>query len=323
MNCPSCGGENADGALSCGLCSLVLEPGRAQPPRAAFKRLPPKRPLLPGEPAALEGESLDALLRLAFRRGEQGDFASCESLMGRLYLELEPEDAAEMTRALGRAWLGVAKLPAGRKEAAASLLEKTVAHLRRHDLEDALAASLLLLSYAQEETAEAARFSLALLGIKGARAARSAAELEALPAPEPPVAEPRTLDSVEAWQALFELAQHNALARHLTEASRLMTRLASELPVADLQAMIALVVEAWLKTEGFEPEKRALARALALEAAAAAGKKDLAAAHRCLARLVGLITKGDIGPGFKMTLLAMGLRGAAGKAAPGGGETGS
>lgn len=316
MNCPSCGAENAPGAESCTLCSLVLpreapEPAPAPAAAKRFFRPPPRHPL-PGEPERLgSGEELDALFRLAVQKGEEKQFHVCESLMARLYQELEPAFAAELLEALGAAWLVKTGLPQDKKEKAAGLLKTTAAHLRGGSVVDAFASGFLLLSLAQEPMAEAAKLSLALLGLKGAQAAAVAAERLPTAASAPPVAEPLTLSSQDDWKALFTLAEHNVLHRHLTEASRLMTRLVKELAVGDLQALIALSVEAWLKTEAFPQEKAASAQAAAMTAAAAAGRRDFPGAHQALAPLVRMITKADTGPGFKMTLLAMGLKGAA------------
>lgn len=318
MNCPSCGTENPAGADCCTLCSLVLPkeapkaaPAPAPAPAKRFYRPPPRHPL-PGEPERLgTGEELNALFLLALKKGQEKQFHVSELLMARLYQELEPGFAAEVLEALGAAWLKATALPEDKKGKAQELLRSTAAHLRAGSLMDAFASGFLLMSLAQEPTAEAAKVSLALLGLKGAQAAAVAAERLPTAASAPPVAEPLSLDSQEDWKALFLLAEHNVLARHLTEASRLMTRLVQELAREDLQALIALSVEAWLKTESFPPEKAKPAQDAALAAAAAAGRRDFDAAHRAMAPLVRLITKADTGPGFKMTLLTMGLKGAA------------
>lgn len=313
MNCPSCGAENAPGAQCCTLCSLLL-PQQA-PVARRFYRPPPAHPL-PGEPERLDGaRALDALLRLAVQKGEEKQFHLSERLMARLYQELEPGLAAELLETLGAAWLKATGLPADKKEKADGLLKTTAAHLRAGSLEDAYAAGFLLLSLAQEPAPAAAQLSLALLGLKGARAAAVAAERRPTAATAPPAAEPTALASQDDWKALFSLAEHNVLHRHLTEASRLMTRLVTELAVGDLQALIALSVEGWLRTEGLAPDRAASAQAAAMAAAACAGKRDFGGAHQALAPLVRQITKADTGPGFKMTLLAMGLKGAAGRAA--------
>lgn len=295
------------------MCALVLPqaaPAAAKPPPRRYR--PPPRVRMPGEPESLgTGEELNALFLLALQKGQENQFHVCELLMARLYQDLEPGFSAEVLEALGAAWLKATGLAEDKKAKAAELLKTTAAHLRAGSLADAFASGFLLMSLAQEPTAEAGKLSLALLGLKGAQAAAVAAERLPTAASAPPVAEPLSLDSQEDWKALFQLAEHNVLARHLTEASRLMTRLVKEMALGDLQALLALSVEAWLDTESFPPEKKAQAQAAALAAAAAAGKEDFGAAHQALAPLVRQITKADTGPGFKMTLLTMGLKGAA------------
>lgn len=296
------------------MCALVLPkaaPPAAKPPPSPRYR-PPPRVRLPGEPEALgTGEELNALFLLALQKGQENQFHVCELLMARLYQDLEPGFSAEVLEALGAAWLKATGLPPDKKAKAQELLKTTAAHLRGGSLADAFASGFLLMSLSQEPTAEAAKVSLALLGLKGAQAAAVAAERLPTAAAAPPVAEPLSLDSQDDWRALFRLAEHNVLARHLTEASRLMTRLVKEVARADLQALIAVSVEAWLATESFPPEKKAQAQAGALAAAAAAGRDDFGGAHQALAPLVRMITRADTGPGFKMTLLTMGLKGAA------------
>lgn len=312
MKCPACGYDNADDALCCNLCSIVLQkekpapaPAPAAPPAASSS---PKRPPMAGEPAVLAGAAeINALFLLALKKGQENQFPVSELLMARLYQELDPELGGDIVAALGQAWLETTALGAEDKQKALVLLKATEDGVRRGDLRQALGTGLPLMALARDANAECAKLSLALLGLKGA----ANATLAPRPAPAAPVAEPLTLDSQEAWKALFTLAEHNVFARHVTEAGRLMTRLVTEVALEDVQTMLTLAVEAWLKTEAFPPEKLEAARAGALQAAAAAGKEDFAAAHAAMAPLLRMITRAEPGPGFKLTLLVMGLQGAA------------
>jgi hypothetical protein len=300
------------------MCSIVLAKAAAPPPPPAAppRQRPAPRPLMEGEPARLDtGEGLNALFLLALKKGQESQFPVAEKLMARLYQELEPEFGAEVVEALGAAWLKGTALPADKKAKAAELLQATAGHLKAGSLVDAFASGFLLMSLAQETTAEAAKLNLALLGIKGAQSAAVEAERRPMAAAAPPVAEPTKVDSQDAMKALLTLAEHNVFARHVTEATRLMTRLVTEVAVEDAQTLLTLSVEAWLKTEAFPREKLDAARAAAMTAAAAVGKRDFGAAHQAMAPIVRMITRAEPGPGFKMTLLVMGLKGAAEKTA--------
>jgi hypothetical protein len=318
VKCPSCAYENDDDALCCNLCSIVLkkeskpEPAPAPAPAAAPGGGPPRprRPPMAGEPAQLAGApEINALFLLALKKGQENQFPVSEVLMARLYQELDAETGGDIVAALGEAWLKTTSLGAEDKQKAVILLKATEDGVRRGDLRQAMGTGLPLMALARDPTAEGAKFALALLGIKGAAAATTAP----MPAGAPPVAEPVAIDSQDAMKAVFTLAEHNVFARHVTEATRLMTRLVTELPAEDVQTLVTLSVEAWLKTEAFPREKLDAARAAAVAAAAAVGRRDFGAAHHAMAPVVRMITRAEPGPGFKMTLLVMGLKGAAEK----------
>ncbi|MDX6770884.1 MAG: hypothetical protein SF051_15220 [Elusimicrobiota bacterium] len=317
MNCPSCGYDNAEDALSCNLCQLVLRKEKA----AAPPPMPAPAPAsaapasadgrLPGEPARMDNAQAFAdILLLALKQGTAERFDEAERLMARVFLEGDPLLARDLLGAAGDAWHKATRLE--RAAEALLMVKAAAAATVTGDFDKAATLAMGASPLVKETTAEAFRLQLLLLGVRGAakRGGRKAAKTA------PAGGEPAKLDSFEAWRDLLELATQTALSGDLAGCARLASRFFRELNLTDCENLMLSVGESWLKTAGLPPDAEAAARASVKAAAAAAGREDFAGAHAALVPALQLLPKDRVGPGMRVAVLALGLKAMMGAAAP-------
>lgn len=317
QKCPSCGYDNADDALSCNLCSIVLrkEKPAAPPPPAAPAAGPAARPLLPGEPADLNsGKGLNDLLLLALKKGTENQFPVAEALMARVYRELSPLTCQELLQAVGLAWLKLS--PKGVDQAQAlALLNSIAACVGRGDLRTAVPTVVDLMGLVKEPSAEGFKMQLFLLGVKGAATGAHATPQGSKPASDspvgiaasggPPCKEPASLEDPERWVDITRLAEHHAHRGDPLEAARLMGRLCAEIPAADLKAVLIACVNRYGESIPLTPELGAFLDKAKNDAAAAAERRDFAGAYAAMHPIVKSVT--DPGKALKVVMLTAGL----------------
>ena len=162
MKCPQCGYDNAEDALCCNLCQLVL---RREKPKAA----PPPPPRAGGEPAKLDSaQAISDLILCALRKVQEENFPEAERVMARLYAEV---DSATCRQLLGAAYAAWARTSARAKPEiviAGAAIEQMGEALVEGNLSSAQALAASVMPTVAEITPDAFRLSLLLLGLVGA-----------------------------------------------------------------------------------------------------------------------------------------------------------
>lgn len=312
MNCSGCGYENADDAVCCNLCQLVL---RKETPAAPPAPAPaPASPGVPGEPATLDAaQSIADILLLALKQGTANNFDEAERLMSRIFLEADPLLARDLLGAAGDAWMKVASGSAKDSAQALLLVKACAAAGMTGDHAKAAEMSAAAAPLITDLTSESFRLQLLLMGVRGAskRGGRKAA-----PAAASATGEPEKLTSIGTWAALISLAQKHALTGNLNEAMRLTTRLFCELALGDCETLLVVAGDAWLESSKLAPAQKDAARGHIAAAGKAAKAEDFEGARAALTPALMMVDKDDVGPGMKLALLGLGLKGAAARKKP-------
>lgn len=164
MVCPSCGSENPDGAVACGLCSIVLAAAETPP------SLPAQEPE-GGEPRTLDSAAArESLIELAYAKVEADEFGEALRLTRRLFKEAPRADAAAIVAAAGETWLSGESLPPELEGALRARLGQAVGALSAGDLVDSSKTLQAFAGTAEPEPGAGLRFFLLVAGVKATAA---------------------------------------------------------------------------------------------------------------------------------------------------------
>ncbi len=240
MKCPSCAYDNAEDALSCNLCQFVLRKEKpAAPPAGA--------PVEPGRIAS--AKDVADLFLLALQAGTANRFDEAERLMTRVITELSPAEAAELMRASAQRWAQASARPAPEVAIALEAAKMVAEFIITRNFEGAGAVAASMAPSAAETNPDAFRFQLVLLGVRGA--SRGAEQAAGAPA---------KLDSPQAVERVFMLAQEALLAGKPDDAARLAARILLELTPNSAGELLTAFGHAWLQACPLTPAEKIDAR---------------------------------------------------------------